>query len=357
MKNEALQFLQQLVEEQQLPEEYLLNRMKQVDEELESSGTYTLTTEELTYGAKLAWRNSNKCIGRLFWQTMHVIDQRQLSDEQQIAEALIHHIRFATNNGKIKPTISVFDPSVRIWNHQLIRYAGYEEVGGVIGDSDSISFTAECERLGWVGKRTAFDILPLVFQVADRPPVLVPIPEDAVMEVPLTHPELDVFQNLDLKWYAVPIISSMKLEVGGITFPSAPFNGWYMGTEIGARNLADEHRYNQLPAVAKLFQLNQKHASSLWKDRALVELNTAVLHSFREQGVSIVDHHTAAVQFRQFEQQEAKSGRDVTGTWSWLIPPMSPAATHVFHKPYDNTKKSPNFFYQAPPYEENVSLN
>lgn len=351
MRNEAEQFLQQFAEEQQLPATYLSERMKQVQEELDASGTYTLTTDELTYGAKLAWRNSNKCIGRLFWQTMHVNDQRHLSDEQEIAEALIHHIRFATNQGKIKPTITVFALSVRIWNHQLIRYAGYQEGNEVIGDSDSISFTTQCERLGWVGKRSSYDILPLVFQVDDRHPVIVPIPEDAVLEVPLTHPEVEEFQELELKWYAVPIISSMKLEVGGIEFPAAPFNGWYMGTEIGARNLADEHRYNQLPAVAELFQLNQKHASSLWKDRALVELNTAVLHSFREQGVSIVDHHTAAVQFRQFEQQEAKNGRDVTGTWSWLIPPMSPAATHVFHKPYDNTKKSPNFFYQKPPYE------
>lgn len=37
---------------------------------------------------------------------------------------------------------------MRIWNHQLLRYAGYESNGEVIGDSTSIAFTKECERLG-----------------------------------------------------------------------------------------------------------------------------------------------------------------------------------------------------------------
>ena len=42
------------------------------------------------------------------------------------------HIEYATNQGSIRPTITIFkqdinDTShVRIWNHQLIRYAGYE---------------------------------------------------------------------------------------------------------------------------------------------------------------------------------------------------------------------------------------
>lgn len=350
MKIQAQQFLKQYFEEENKDPADYKNRCSEIAAEIETTGTYSLTYEELNYGAKLAWRNSNKCIGRLFWKTMHVRDCRHIQQPEEIADALIDHILYATNQGKIKPTITVFHPSVRIWNHQLIRYAGYQVGETIIGDSDSLAFTQQCERLGWEGKGTPFDVLPLVFQVGDEEPVIVRISPDAVLEVPLSHPEVPAFTDLALKWYAVPIISSMKLEIGGIEFPAAPFNGWYMGTEIGARNLADEHRYNQLPAVADLLQLNQKSASSLWKDRALVELNVAVLHSFREQGVSIVDHHTAAIQFKQFEEQEAKKGRDVTGTWSWLIPPMSPATTHVFHKPYDNTKKSPAFLYQPNPY-------
>ena len=78
-----------------------------------------------------------------------------------------------------------------------------------------------------------------------------------------------------------------------------------MGTEIGARNLADHDRYNLLPAVAEMMKFDTSRNGTLWKDKALIELNVAVLHSFKKQGVSIVDHHTAAQQFQQFEKQEA----------------------------------------------------
>lgn len=54
------------------------------------------------------------------------------------------------------------------------------------------------------------------------------------------------FRDLDLKWYCVPGVSSMMLDVGGIEFTACPFNGWYMGTEIG-RDFADSNRYNKLP--------------------------------------------------------------------------------------------------------------
>ncbi|MEH7220345.1 nitric oxide synthase oxygenase, partial [Bacillus toyonensis] len=103
-------------------------------------------------------------------------------------------------------------------------------------------------------------------------------------------------------------------------YTAAPFNGWYMGTEIGARNLADQDRYNLLPAVAEMMNLDTSRNSTLWKDKALIELNIAVLYSFKKQGISIVDHHTAAQQFQQFEKQEAACGRVVTGNWVWLIP-------------------------------------
>ncbi len=95
--------------------------------------------------------------------------------------------------------------------------------------------------------------------------------------------------------------------------------------------------------------MNQKEIP-LWKDRALVELNRAVLYSYQEAGVSIVDHHTAAEQFRKFEKLERKHGRQLTGDWTWLIPPVSPAATHIFHSEYNNKIISPNYFSQAKPY-------
>jgi len=345
--HEVQRFLELYQVEQNESKTWLENKLQHI----KTAGEYIPTTEELIFGARVAWRNSNKCIGRLFWQSLHVVDARGLSHEEDIFNALLKHIQYATNDGKIRPTITIFAPGrVRIWNHQLIRYAGYETESGIVGDSHSVAFTKVCESLGWQGERTAFDVLPLVVQVDDREPQVFIIPDEYVLEVPIRHPESSQVEKLGLKWYAVPIISSMRFQMAGIDFEAAPFNGWYMGTEIGARNLADHERYNMLPAIAEIFNLDTAKQASLWRDRALVELNMAVLHSFKDDGVSIVDHHTAAQQFKLFEEAEAVANREVTGNWTWLIPPLSPATTHIYHKPYANVYNTPNYFYQKPAY-------
>lgn len=61
---------------------------------------------------------------------------------------------------------------------------------------------------------------------------------------------LEWFAALGLRWYALPAVSNMLLEIGGLEFPAAPFSGWYMSTEIGSRNLCDPHRYNILEVSA-----------------------------------------------------------------------------------------------------------
>ncbi|MBM4763236.1 nitric oxide synthase [Bacillus sp. B15-48] len=350
MWQEAQEFIRTFYNETNKPEHELKIRLGEIQACIQEKGYYEHTYEELEYGAKMAWRNSNRCIGRLFWESLYVKDKRQVKTEEEIKEALLEHIEYATNNGRILPTISIFPQtqrsSIQIHNHQLIRYAGYKTEHGIIGDPASLQFTKTCQRLGWEGEKTHFDVLPLVLQIGDQPPKVFDIPEELILEIPIRHPEYDFFEDLQLKWYAVPIISSMRLEIGGIDYQAAPFNGWYMGTEIGARNFADEQRYNILPQIASLMGLDISRNSSLWKDRALVELNAAVLYSYKEDDVSIVDHHTAAQQFKLFEEREMTKGRPVTGDWTWLIPPLSPAATHIFHKPYKNEIKSPNFFYK-----------
>lgn len=69
--------------------------------------------------------------------------------------------------------------------------------------------------------------------------------------VRILHPELDWFEALDIVWHALPAISCMRLDAFGVSYPAAPFSGWYMGTEIGARNLSDVDRYNLLPRIAR----------------------------------------------------------------------------------------------------------
>ena len=341
------------------------DRQDDIDERLEAvwhaigkTGHYTHTSMELEHGAKMAWRNSNRCIGRHFWDSLRVRDCREVTTAEDVYEQLISHITAATNDGNIVPTLSVFpaaireNPQVRIWNHQLIRYAGYETDSGVIGDPDSVALTSYCQSHGWSGEGTPFDVLPLVIQVGETEPELFELPDEIVLEVPLSHPDHDWFAELGLRWYAVPIVSDMILEIGGIRYPTAPFNGWYMGTEIGSRDLGDADRYNMLPEVATQLGLDTTTDRSLWKDQALTVLNRAVLHSFDKNGVRIVDHHTAADQFKQFESDEAAAGRSVTGDRAWLLPPNASSTTHVFDNEYDETVRTPNFFYRNDPLTE-----
>jgi nitric-oxide synthase len=354
-EEEATSFIRQFYKESGKSDDMREIRIAEVVSSLREMGFYSHTIEELTYGARVAWRNNSRCIGRLFWESLEVIDERAADSEEKIAEALLRHIVHATNDGRIRPVITVFAPEsngrrIRIWNHQLIRYAGYETADGVVGDPASIPFTEQCMRMGWKGKGSRFDVLPLVVQDGDREPNWFPIPEAHIKEVYLVHPDLDEFRDLGLKWYAVPMISDMLLDIGGIRYTAAPFNGWYMGTEIGSRNLADADRYDTLPAIADLMGLDRSTNTSLWKDRALLELNTAVIHSFKQSGVSIVDHHTAAEQFMRFMKRENDNGRNVNARWSWLIPPMSPAATPIWNQSFEERDVKPDFITQPRAY-------
>lgn len=49
-----------------------ISRWEQVQKEVALTGTYHLTETELIYGAKLAWRNSVRCIGRIQWSKLQV---------------------------------------------------------------------------------------------------------------------------------------------------------------------------------------------------------------------------------------------------------------------------------------------
>ncbi|WP_256757613.1 nitric oxide synthase oxygenase [Cohnella sp. WQ 127256] len=358
MIREAERFLRNFHEENGLPLDEYEERMQQVITLIRETGTYTHTFEELKYGARIAWRNNSRCIGRLFWDSLEVIDERAAETEQSIADALLRHIAYATNEGRIRSTLTVFAPelsdrsNIRIWNHQLIRYAGYQTAEGIVGDPASIAFTEQCLQLGWRGQGTKYDVLPLVVQLNGREPKWFPIPEAYIKEVELVHPDCEAFNQLQLKWYAVPILADLVLDIGGIRYNAAPFNGWYMGTEIGSRNMADIDRFNELPAIADVFGLDRTTNTSLWKDRAILELNTAIIHSYKRNGVSIVDHHTAAEQFMRFMKREQDQERSVNARWSWLIPPMSPAATPIWNQSdLEECPVKPDFSAQQCPYE------
>ena len=45
-------------------------RLAIVRAQIAATGTYVHTPDELAYGAKMAWRNSSRCIGRLYWRSL-----------------------------------------------------------------------------------------------------------------------------------------------------------------------------------------------------------------------------------------------------------------------------------------------
>ncbi|UYV63676.1 NOS1 [Cordylochernes scorpioides] len=138
-----------------------------------------------------------------------------------------------------------------------------------------------CRELGWRGPRGRWDVLPLLLSANGEDPQIFELPEDLVLRVQLTHPRYSWFEELGLQWYALPAVSGMLFDVGGLEFTAAPFNGWYMETEIGSRDLGDTGRYNVAPEVAGRLGLDTTSPASLWMDRAVLELNVAVLHSFQ----------------------------------------------------------------------------
>jgi nitric oxide synthase oxygenase domain/subunit len=51
--------------------------------------------------------------------------------------------------------------------------------------------------------------------------------------------------------------------------------------------------------------------SVLWQEKANIEVNVAVLHSFQQARISMVDHHTAAAGFMNFWDTEHSAGRGI----------------------------------------------
>jgi nitric-oxide synthase len=311
--------------------------------EIEQTGSYVHTYQELVVGARLAWRNHARCLGRAGWRSLRVLDARGAVTADAVSKACWEHLLVSTNGGALRSVVTVLPPAapgsqgIQILNPQLIRYAGYrQDDGSIVGDPLHVGLTDAACALGWRARGGRFDILPVLLQMpGEESTRLFEVPPGAVLEVELRHPEFGWFADLGLRWHANPAISDMCLEIGGISYPAAPFSGWYVSSEIGARNLSDVARYNMLPEIAQRMGLDTSTHRSLWLDRALLELNQAVLYSYREAGVLMVDHHTAAAQFISHVEREHAEGRQVPAEWGWVIPPLSASATPTYHRQYD----------------------
>lgn len=352
--DEARSFLDSFRREVE-PELDLEGRLAEVAEELRQHGQWHLSHAELRHGTRLAWRQSERCVGRLYWQSLELFDRRALEAPDDIAEALFEHLRFAFNGGDLRPAISVFAPGEldrcgpRLWNPQLLRYAGYRTSSGrQVGDPAQNALTTRLIELGWQPSGDAFELLPLVIQTAEEGPRIYPLPADCRQEVMIRHPSHPWLEDLQLRWYAVPAVSDMALDLGGNLFRLAPFNGWYLDTEIAARNFSDSNRFNLLPRIAEGLGLNLRDDRSLWRDHAQLVLAEAVIHSFDLAHVRISDHHGIGHEFLEFCRSEQSLGRDPQAEWSWVVPPMSGSLNVLYQEIFENKAFKPAYVPQPP---------
>lgn len=93
--------------------------------------------------------------------------------------------------------------------------------------------------------------------------------------------------------------------------------------------------------------INTSNSASLWKDKVLVEVNVAVLHSYQKLNVTIVDHHTASETFIKHMHTEQRIRGGCPADWVWVVPPMSGSLTSVFHQEMVNYRLRPSYEYQV----------
>jgi nitric-oxide synthase len=326
------------------------------------TGGVTLTGDMLSAGVAAAWRNFPRCIGRQFWKGLQVHDAQHATTRAAVAEQLGNYLPWATRAGRILPGAALVlpvdpatgQPLVRIWNEQLVRYAGYVQPdGSIVGDRHNANLTTMItDWFGWTppgGIQGPFDVLPLVIEDQDGVELFELEPAD-VLEVEIRHPRYRWFKHLmppapmpdvagprwwrsavevvrrlrhrgtPARWHALPAISEMLLDLAGNLYPVV-FSGVFVLHEV-VRDLGDDDRYGLVPAIARRLGLDTSDPSGVWRVQATAVLAEAIWYSFRRAGVTIMADHTAAASHLRFEQSEERAGRQVSADPDWIVPPV-----------------------------------
>ena len=359
LQKEAERFIDEIATELNWTHETKMKRLFAVRTEISATGTYTHTLEELEIGARLAWRNSGKCVGRISWNTLQVRDCRHVSDNpRKVFGECIEHLKIATGGTNIQSVMTVFRPQasseifgMRFWSSQFVRYAGYvnERNDQILGDPANVSMTKLLiERELWIPpkKKSAFDVLPLVLKFPNNEhPFVYELPKEVVHEIKIEHPDFPSMKDLGLKWAAVPAITNFMMNLGGIKYPCSPFNGWFLSTEV-VRNLIE--RYDVTKLLAPIFGINLD--DKLVKVKVSAELETAVLHSFEKEKFTVVDPVGVGESFLTHCKRERESGRECPAQWSW-IGGLLGSTNPTWHLEMRDFKKCPQYDYCCDPSE------
>jgi len=364
---EAEEFYHAVAGELEWSEQKLNDRLLEVRVEILSTGTYNHTSEELEIGARLAWRNSSKCIGRIAWNTLKVRDRRHVTDPEGIYKEVKEHLHIATCGDNIQSVMTVFRPrkqdetwGLRFWSSQFVRYAGYQldplishkdaNEDGILGDPANVEFTKYLiKNKLWSPPRkmSAFDLLPLVLKIPGRDkPFVYSLPDQYIQEVSIEHPDYPGIKNLGLKWAAVPAISNFNMNLGGINYNCCPFNGWFVSIEI-VRNLMERYKIQDRWIEAMELRPTEKRMIEM---RVQHEVQVAVLHSFDKAGFSIVDPCTVGKSFLVHCKRERIAGRECPGQWSWIGGLVGPTNV-TWHQEMRDFYVAPQYEYASEPWK------
>eukprot|EP01116_Phalansterium_solitarium_P021474 TRINITY_DN6686_c0_g1_i3.p1 TRINITY_DN6686_c0_g1~~TRINITY_DN6686_c0_g1_i3.p1 ORF type:complete len:1576 (-),score=643.68 TRINITY_DN6686_c0_g1_i3:181-4908(-) len=333
------------------------SRFLQIKVEIAKTGSYTHLPAELEYSARLAWRNSAKCIGRINWNSLMVRDRRHVTDPDEMFKECLEHLRIATGGETFQSVMTVFRPrkphelwGPRFWSTQFVSFAGYKQPdGSVLGDPARAELTEAIIELGWTPPepRTEWDTLPLVFELPNDKPRQFVIPPENLYIVMIQHPTNTRFNELGLRWYAVPTVSTFNMQIGGIDYVCSPFNGWYADIEI-ARDLWE--RYDKGRVIAAAFDLDTSSEQTMWRHQAYVELLKAINFSFKRNRSTLVDQYTVSTQFMTHCTRERDQGREVPGQWSWLGGLVGPVCRQVWGHETREFVMEPQYHYQSEIY-------
>ncbi|GJC80567.1 nitric oxide synthase [Colletotrichum tofieldiae] len=130
VREDALDFLQQMHKDGLIDTEQLHHRAHEVLQEIQKNSTegkfttasecgpeaapavtvglvgglWTQTFEELEFGLRTAWKHARKCIMRSEYNNLRLCDLRHVRTSKKMAETLIENLRVAYNSGEINPT-------------------------------------------------------------------------------------------------------------------------------------------------------------------------------------------------------------------------------------------------------------
>lgn len=247
---------------------------------------------------------------RTAWKTLQIRDRRHVFSAEAIFQNIKDHFDtimdqdILNTNDNITPPpciMTVFRPQIqneimgiRFLSSHLFQYAGYmdKENGIVLGDPSNVEYTnylIETNLWSPPSTRGAYDLLPLVLKMPhiDKPFVYI-LPRDITKhEVVLEHARYPGVKGICLKCAPIPFVMNYSMNLGGLVYPCAPFNGCFSPAEKSSTLLyCKKYGIRSLLGNTMGYQTEDK----IIEQSVALELEQTILNSFEKKWHNILDY-------------------------------------------------------------------